>query len=31
MTVFSSDALVSTEWLAAHLTAPDIRVVDGSY
>ncbi len=31
MTVFNSDALVSTEWLAAHLTAPDIRVVDGSY
>ena len=27
----SSSALVSTEWLAAHLHAPDVRVVDGSY
>jgi thiosulfate/3-mercaptopyruvate sulfurtransferase len=26
-----SDALVSTEWLAARLGAPDIRVVDASY
>lgn len=25
------DALVSTEWLAGHLTAPDVRVVDASY
>jgi len=25
------DALVSTEWLAEHLDAPDVRVVDGSY
>jgi len=25
------EALVSTEWLAAHLSAPDIRVVDGSW
>jgi len=25
------DALVSTEWLAAHLEAPDIRIVDGSF
>ncbi len=25
------DALVSTEWLAAHLDAPDVRVVDGTY
>jgi len=25
------DALVSTEWLAARLDAPDIRVVDGSF
>ncbi len=25
------DALVSTEWLAAHLDAPDVRVVDASY
>lgn len=24
-------ALVSTEWLAAHLHAPDVRVVDASY
>jgi len=31
MTVFNSDALVSTDWLAEHLAAPDIRVVDGSY
>lgn len=25
------DALVSTEWLAAHLSAPDVRIVDGSF
>jgi thiosulfate/3-mercaptopyruvate sulfurtransferase len=25
------DALVSTEWLAAHLAAPDVRVVDASW
>jgi thiosulfate/3-mercaptopyruvate sulfurtransferase len=25
------DALVSTEWLAARLEAPDIRIVDGSF
>jgi thiosulfate/3-mercaptopyruvate sulfurtransferase len=25
------EALVSTEWLASHLSAPDIRVVDGSW
>lgn len=25
------DALVSTDWLAAHLASPDIRVVDGSF
>ncbi len=25
------DALVSTDWLAAHLQAPDVRVVDGSF
>src|SRR6476646_2371636 len=25
------DALVSTEWLSAHLDAPDIRIVDGSF
>jgi thiosulfate/3-mercaptopyruvate sulfurtransferase len=26
-----SDALVSTQWLAEHLAAPDVRVVDASY
>jgi thiosulfate/3-mercaptopyruvate sulfurtransferase len=26
-----SDALVSTDWLAARLDAPDIRLVDGSF
>ncbi len=25
------DALVTTEWLEAHLSAPDVRVVDASY
>ncbi|MEI8393739.1 MAG: 3-mercaptopyruvate sulfurtransferase [Rhodospirillaceae bacterium] len=25
------DALVSTEWLASHLSAPDVRVVDGTW
>ncbi|MCK6450818.1 MAG: 3-mercaptopyruvate sulfurtransferase [Alphaproteobacteria bacterium] len=25
------DALVSTDWLARHLVAPDVRVVDGTY
>jgi len=25
------EALVSTEWLAAHLDAPDVRVVDATY
>ena len=25
------DALVSTDWLAEHLSAPDVRVVDASY
>ena len=25
------DALVSTDWLANHLTAPDVRIVDGTY
>ncbi|WP_142846899.1 3-mercaptopyruvate sulfurtransferase [Telmatospirillum sp. J64-1] len=25
------DALVSTEWLAQHLTAPDVRIVDASW
>jgi thiosulfate/3-mercaptopyruvate sulfurtransferase len=31
MDYVNPDALVSTEWLASHLTAPDIRVVDGSF
>ncbi|PZQ61800.1 MAG: 3-mercaptopyruvate sulfurtransferase [Sphingomonas taxi] len=25
------DALISTEWLAAHLGAPDLRILDASY
>ncbi|HMA13179.1 MAG: rhodanese-like domain-containing protein, partial [Bacteroidota bacterium] len=31
MVDFKRDALVSTEWLAENLGAPDLRVVDGSY
>ena len=31
MSYADSDALVSTEWLAERLSAPDIRVVDGSW
>ena len=31
MTTPLSDALVSTEWLADHLDAPDVRVVDASW
>jgi len=31
MSVVRNDALVSTDWLAEHIAAPDIRVVDGSY
>ena len=31
MASFENDALVSTDWLAAHLDAPDVRVVDASY
>ena len=31
MTYARPDALVSTEWLAAHLSSPDVRVVDGSF
>lgn len=31
MVDFDKDALVSTEWLAENLTAPDLRVVDASY
>ena len=26
-----SSAVVSTDWLAAHLEAPDVRLVDASY
>ena len=26
-----TDPLVSTAWLADHLDAPDVRVVDGSW
>ena len=31
MTYARPDALVSTEWLASHLDAPDVRIVDGSF
>jgi len=31
MTYANPEALVSTEWLAAHLQAPDVRVVDASW
>ncbi len=31
MTYTNPDALVSTEWLADHLDAPDVRVVDASW
>lgn len=31
MPVITKDPLVSTEWLAAHLDAPDVRVVDASW
>ncbi len=31
MTAFDDDTLVGTDWLAAHLEAPDVRVVDASY
>ena len=31
MTASPTDSLVSTEWLARHLQAPDVRVVDASY
>ena len=30
MVDFKRDALVSTEWLAENLGAPDLRVVDGA-
>ncbi|HUT48934.1 MAG TPA: 3-mercaptopyruvate sulfurtransferase [Alphaproteobacteria bacterium] len=31
MSYANPDALVSTEWLAEHLAAPDVHVVDGSW
>ncbi len=31
MADFDNGPLVGTDWLAAHLSAPDVRVVDGSY
>lgn len=31
MSYSNPDALVSTEWLASHLSAPDVRVVDASW
>lgn len=31
MTYARPDALVSTEWLGAHLDAPDVRIVDASF
>lgn len=31
MAAFDSPALVSTDWLAEHIHAPDVRVVDASY
>lgn len=31
MSYANPDALVSTEWLAQHLDAPDVRVVDATY
>jgi thiosulfate/3-mercaptopyruvate sulfurtransferase len=31
MTYADPKALVSTEWLAAHLDAPELRIVDGSF
>jgi thiosulfate/3-mercaptopyruvate sulfurtransferase len=31
MTPSSLPSLVSTDWLAAHLEAPDLRIVDGSW
>jgi thiosulfate/3-mercaptopyruvate sulfurtransferase len=31
MTYANPDALVSTEWLAAHLNAPDVRIVDATW
>ena len=31
MTYANPDALVSTEWLAEHMSAPDVRIVDGTW
>ncbi|WP_298728237.1 3-mercaptopyruvate sulfurtransferase [uncultured Ferrovibrio sp.] len=31
MDYVNADALVSTQWLADHLTAPDLRIVDASW
>ncbi len=31
MSDFKTDAVVDTDWLADHLSAPDVRVVDASY
>jgi thiosulfate/3-mercaptopyruvate sulfurtransferase len=31
MTYTNPEALVSTEWLEKHLTAPDVRIVDASF
>jgi len=31
MTYTNPEALVSTEWLADHMSAPDVRIVDASY
>lgn len=31
MITINSEALVSTEWLAAHMNAPDVHIVDASY
>lgn len=31
MTAHDDPALVDTEWLAAHLEAPDVRIIDASY
>jgi thiosulfate/3-mercaptopyruvate sulfurtransferase len=31
MADFDSDAVVSTAWLAEHLSAPDVHIVDASY
>lgn len=31
MTYLKSSALIETDWLEAHLAAPDVRVVDASY